>query len=33
MVLLGNNPKIAKEVTDLPLPDSPTIPKILFSFN
>jgi len=27
---LGSNPEIAKEVTDLPLPDSPTMAKILF---
>ena len=30
--LLDNKPKIAKVVTDFPEPDSPTIPKISFSF-
>ena len=29
----GNNPKIAKEETDFPEPDSPTIPSISFFFN
>ena len=26
----GNNPKTAKEVSDFPEPDSPTIPRISF---
>ncbi len=32
-IFLGNNPKIVKEETDLLEPDSPTIPKISFSFS
>ena len=31
-ILLGNKPKIAKEETDFPDPDSPTIPNISFLF-
>ena len=31
-IFFGSKPKMANEDTDFPEPDSPTIPKISFSF-
>ena len=32
-MFLGKSPRIANDETDLPLPDSPTIPRISFLYS